>query len=480
MLGLDMVGIFFKKCFLAILVVSSFLHISNSFASAVFEQGSFFLGSIESGLVRESTEKINAKLSIFVTGLIADSSFDQKGDVVPLFGRFGSINFDSFAKSKIGTSDLLSSNLFAAEICPKTAAFKNNLQSFPSLSKEVFCGGKLRMAEVNFRLGAVFPESSFYFEAHLPLRFLTLRELKFQSANFKENDFTDFLNLNFDGVLEEHKFVSMKKEYDLRGLSDSSFYFGWQGREEFDNAKIQASWINVSAGVMLPFSTIVDKNKSFFLNLPLSFGGSFATIFKYSAGILFDKKFELVGFGENYAFFKKVDCFKPNISEKTLFFNFFDPVELELRRGSFWKAGFFLNSNLLADDLFVKIGYSYQSQEQSRFRYSDKLPRYPVRLYDLNLVESSVLSTPPTAEEVDRKARSQYQLDEYYLNLDPRLKRAYCHVLHLGLCGKPGNICKKCELASVSFVFSKPILGKGIFNSFECSSLMELSLSFSF
>lgn len=461
-----------NKCFLLIIVFYGTLF------PVVYEQAPHFLYNVNDILIfPEEPESFSVKGNFSLSHQSATNSFDVNGETVPLFGKFGKIDFSKLASTQIGLSKDLDSNVMITKT--KTSTFINQLrESYKSYNQRVYLDGKWEMSELNIALSAVVPVYSIFAELHFPFRSISIKDLLFVENNSTATPLLSYLNQEFDNVLIENNYVPLKEGFLLKGIGDLTILVGWQGKEVFNTTKIYDSWGKVALGFILPFSNVTDDFKNLrFVHSPLYYGGSFGTTLRYNGGINFKKGFELCMYGEHNTFFKKEEKIQYALSSKMKMFNFYDALEIDVRRGSFWKIGGYINSSFILDELSVQIGYSYQSQEDSCISYSSKKVYEKPTFYDLELVQQVPVSGSPSLDEINRIDRAKYVLNESVLNSDPRLGSSTLHVFHVGISAQPKVLKKYCEVGAITLSFSLPFWGKSTFISKEF--LVQAGLLFS-
>jgi len=441
-----------------------------------FEQPHFFYGS-ERILYKDHSERPMIDFGTTFNYFWASESFDPNGDIVPLFGKYGSVDFYNFAKTDVSVDSF--TEYFAAKGLSNTVAFKNNIKNNFSQAEasNVFMDGKISIFQFS-ALGTVFfgQNSPFYASIKLPFVFIDSEPIFFTRGIIGGTKFVDYINQSFPAVLAENGFENLSEGFIFKGLSDVYLRCGWNGREFFPNSSfVKNSWADFSLGCVLPFSTFFADDKNRFMHQPAGFAGGFASFAKYSGGIKFNSDLEVNVFGENYAFFKEPVFVKVPLHKNTGMFSFGPEIEASLRRGTFWFVGGDIKTSILLDSILLSVGYSYHSQDAGIYKIEKP---YSSSLFDLNQI-NNISSLTDSLEKKDRLAGFAYKINDFLLNKNVRLMRNYVHVANFGIlfrprqsAGEDGNMC-----ASISC--SLPIFGKSAFYGRQISSQCSMAFSVS-
>lgn len=477
----------------------------------VFEQGIFFYHP-SNKLAAKRCSQMQIGLDVSTSTIIAKNSFDPTGEHVPLFGKYGNIDFNAFAKSSLAKELVAGAPVAEGGVSiyddyEKTKNFKDKINTeYTNTSKEkVFCAGKLQALELEISLSFIIPDQPFFVGIDLPLRYLDCTQLKFVNISGKESKFTAFLNEIFDDVLEEHNFVPLAKGYQARGISDVTIKFGWSGEETFTNSLVQRLWCDLSAGAILPLSMTFQPTNNFMFHIPLGGGGAFGTSLKYAVGTRFNQSIELVLFGENETFFQRKTTYQLLHNKNMGLFNFFEKAKVNESRGSFWELGGTIKSRLLFEGLFATFGYSYHSQEASllqrlasakednvfgptfegNFGPNSQIPEKQIseKYVDKNALAQLKTETDGLERELDYHDRQNhlfYQINDYLINKDPRLQRSYSHIFHFSILAQPEKSPDWCDQAKFAISYHHPFFGKSSFAGYGFSGQAGVSMDIKF
>lgn len=455
----------------------------------VATQPHFFYGYQEEPLVLDENEIKN--IIHFQSRMAfqqATTSFGPDGEVVPLFSRFGSIDFSPFLEIQPSYPSVNNNpleNYFLPTKYPKTISFIQNLQSqFGRNIGRIDCAG--RYVAVNLLLGFQInlAETPFFARIDLPFSQISCDRINFISRTNQNSNLAKFLNTNFDDVLLENGYEKFSVDYLANGISDAVVSFGFQGKSFSENTKINYLWGNASVGLILPFSSFFQPRQNYFFYVPIGFGGNLGTKVKYEIGLNFDENFEVTFFGENNLLFKDKQYERPVLHKSLAFFNFFDPQQSHVKRGTFWQLGAMMFCKLFAEGLRFSLGYSYKSQEATTISLTDGGISSAATLVNARDVQTldALGGTGVFVDDIvryDRKNQSNYIINDYLLNQNPRLQRGYLHMLHFGFAYRPTKkISQWFDQTMFSIAYNIPIWGKACFAGGEVSSSFTLGLSF--
>ncbi len=467
-----------------ILFLSLFLASNKKISAEVFEQAFFFYHTPYENTANSSND-LNFFVNMNISYISATESFDAQGRAVPLFGKYGSIDFEEFANNSIST-ELTSNSLFENVKFTKTKALQTAIKdNWATADKKLYGSGSLSGFECILSGKIFFKDQAIYLGIDIPIRSLECKKIKLCNSNYQESLFANFLNVEFDNVLRENGFTPLSHGYEATGISDVNIKVGWQGDFRPVNHKmIQYLWSNLSCGVTLPFSTMFQPNQNYFFHVPLGFGGSLGTTLRYEAGL--DMKYGLgaMFFGENVSFFKKHNQYKVMHHPEMQLFNFIKEYNVKEDRGSYWTLGGQITSKFLLDTVKVNIGYSYHSQEQSYLEINREICNTEY-LYDKVAIKKfldkfSPTPTPIPLEIADREEGYKYAINDYLINQNPKLKRAYLHIAHCGIVVEPNHELEWCQQAKFILAFHKPFYGKASFagQGFSSQATVGVQLNF--
>ena len=460
------------------ILLNFLLGIYSCLNAEVFEQ-SMFLYHVPTSITLLGRDNLSVNLNLCMSLVSAHESFDPDGNNVPLFGRYGEMDFDVFAKNKVSYS-FNGPSIY--DPYSKTMALKNDINSlFSSYEKKnVYCAGKLNSFEVAFMLKVAMPHQPFYMSIDLPFRLTSVKKMEFASVASQQSIFTDFLNANMDAVLEENNFEALHNGYEAKGVSDIIAKLGWSNQEHLSGTLVRFVWGDIAIGVSLPLSIMTQSPKNFLFHIPLGHGGSLGALLQYKAGIEFNRKMEFIVFGENWLFLYKNNLLHILNHKDMGCFNLFRESTVQSCRGPYWVAGAIFKTRLLFEGLYATFGYSYHSQEQSAFNITR--PDNDL-LYDLNKLESFLAQNPSLSDGIakyDRENNFFYPVSNMLINKDPRLQRSYAHIIHLTFLVQPIQLVDWYDNAQISFSYHQPIYGKSAFAGFGVSAQVGVGITLNF
>lgn len=458
-----------------------FLTLITHISADIFEQSFFFYHT--NNELPSHSEDLNIYCDTHISFMHASSSFDPQGHLAPLFGKFGTIDFELLANNAIGLDS--TTNIYDKYKELKT--FRENVQNqFSNENKAIYGAGELSAFEALISGKIFLGQQPIFFGIEIPIRSIECKQIKFCNHLNEQTNFTIFLNKDFDKVLKEQHFQPLSQGYDATGISDIILRLGWQGDYKPQNNKfVKYLWSNLSVGLSLPFSTMFQPSEIFFFHIPLGYGGSFGSVLRYEAGIELDYSLGIHIFGENKSFFKRHEQYKVMHHPDMKFFNFLKEYEIKEDRGSYWHAGFQIKSKFILDTVKVMMGYSYHSQEQSAFEINREAceTEYLYDITQLNAFTSKVQAQTGYVDLInyaERKDRYQYPINDYLVNQCPKLQRMYAHIAHFSIVVEPNYTLEWCQQAKFILAYHKPFYGKGCFAGQGISSQANIGFRFNF
>lgn len=413
--------------------------------------------------------------------IYAKESFSKNGGTVPLFGKYGKLNFQKFASSSISTE--IGGQSFYEKLI-KTKELQENINSLYSdkKNKSVYCGGELSSIEFLISPKITLPELPFYFAADIPIRIINCKKMEICDQIGQHDEFTLFLNKNIDSVLIENNFKPLSGNYSSRGFSDITIRGGWYGQKRFKKSIIKSMWADCSVGIIIPFSTMFESYENYLFHVPLGNGGFLGANLKYEAGIEFSQKLSAIFSGENTFFFNRKNKYKIQHHTNMSFFNLFKEETLNSQRGSYWSISAQVKSKFLFEGIFALFGYSYHSQEASFFS-KEKCHKPDEILFDkkdLNIFNAETATALNSESINDRRHRYSYKINNNLINKDPRLKRSYAHILHASILIEPTKSMLWTDQAKFFISYNQPFLGKSSFAGIGFSGQFGFGLNIDF
>jgi hypothetical protein len=434
--------------------------------SEVFEQSMFFYNTKNNSFSKKrSYLSVNIDMSSSIVH--AKESFSKTGGTVPLFGKYGKLNFQKFASSSI-SNDIGGQSFY--EKLTKTRELQTSINNLYSekKNKAVYCGGELSSIEFLISPKLSFPEMPFYVSADIPIRIIDCKKMEICDQVSQHDDFTVFLNKNIDSVLIENNFQPLSNNYSARGFSDVTIRAGWYGQERFKKSIINSMWGDCSLGIVLPFSTMFEPAGNYLFHVPLGNSGFLGATLKYEAGIEFSQK--------------RKNKYKIQHNSNMSFFNLFKEESINSQKGSYWSISAQIKSKFLFEGIFALFGYSYHSQEASFFS-KERCNKSDEILFDQKELDKFNSETATSLNSVsinDRRHRYSYLINNNLINKDPRLKRSYAHILHASILIEPTKSIRWTDQAKLFISYNQPFLGKSSFAGIGFSGQFGFGLNIDF
>lgn len=396
--------------------------------------------------------------SINVSRAYANSAFNQNADKTGIFSAQGDINFLNFKNEKVSLTRS-GTDIFNGT---STDTFKSSCPSSSPGNLQCNANSEVFQFDLNFKL---YTSAKIFFEASLPLRAITIGNIKFENSFNKELE--DYVNKNIDDLLQAHSIQPISQGFSARGFSDLTLGIGKSMKCEFEDELIVQKFAgSASIGFIIPTSMIHQTNQSYLFHVPLGYNEHFGNYGKANLSIDFLDNLNLNLSAEVKSFFKKHKIMRLKHNKDIDFLKILHIQETEEDLGSIWSLKGYLKSNIYDSGINFFLGYSYNSQEKTVLKLPQETIDKKIGVYDLtkiNNIETLATASPTSnfPEKEDRIERSTFtQLTDDLINSDASLKSWYFHAIHLGVLIQPEISSSMLEKPSFKAFLNYPVYGK--------------------
>lgn len=214
----------------------------------------------------------------------------------------------------------------------------------------------------------------FYLYTYVPVRHLQITDICYKNLTNPNNPnaaaFQDFLNNEFDAVLQENGLLPLCTPYYKTGLSDPALFLGWHGDKQMPPGFISDLAGLIQTGVTFPTSPLPSPCHIF--EVPLGYNNHWGLGFRaqFEAGILGWFGFG-VTLGTNVFLDKKQPLRMITSPCAQAGHIMLESGYVAVNPGQMWDIGGYVKADRFLKGFGLLLGYSYTKRERTRLNVKD-------------------------------------------------------------------------------------------------------------